>query len=57
MKTDLRDAGSNWRQQLRLTLIVVVALSFGIGANTAVAADQIIPRRLLFADEDKLNVR
>lgn len=39
------------------TTIAVLTLAVGIGANTAMAADQIIPRRFLFADEDKLNVR
>ncbi|HEU4390333.1 MAG TPA: hypothetical protein VFV34_21195, partial [Blastocatellia bacterium] len=38
-------------------LITVMTLATGISASTTIAADQLIPRRLLFADEDKLNVR
>ena len=33
------------------------ALALGIGASTARAADQLIPRRVLFADEDRWSVR
>ena len=39
-----------------LTLIAVFSLA-GIGATAAAATDQLIPRRVLFADEDKLSVR
>ena len=38
-------------------LIAVFTLALGIGATTAMATDQLIPRRLLFADEDKRSVR
>jgi len=36
---------------------LIAALTLGIGATTAMADDPLIPRRFLFADEDKLNVR
>ena len=36
---------------------LIAALTLGIGATTAMADNPLIPRRVLFADEDKLNVR
>ena len=43
-------------KKVGLTLITVLTLA-GIGVTTAAAADQLIPRRVLFADEDKFSVR
>src|SRR5262249_10360807 len=40
-----------------LLLIAVFALIQSSHATTPLADDQLIPRRILFADEDKLNVR
>jgi len=39
------------------TAIAVLTLALGIGAKAAPAPDPLIPRSVLFADEDKLNVR
>lgn len=57
LRPDLRYVARMLLQQPGCTLIVIVTLSLGIGAQTVTAAEQLIPRRALFADEDKLNVR
>ena len=39
------------------TAIAVITIALGIGAKAAPAPDPLIPRSVLFADEDKLSVR
>jgi dipeptidyl aminopeptidase/acylaminoacyl peptidase len=60
MGTILQDLSYGARMLLKkpgFTLIVALTLSPGICAKTAVATDKLIPRQILFANEDKLNVR
>ena len=40
-----------------LTLVAALSLAVSISVTTATATDQLIPRSILFAEEDKLNVR
>ena len=40
-----------------LTAVTVVSLALVLTAKAAAAPDPLIPRRILFADEDKINVR
>lgn len=50
----------SFRGRLRrsgFTAIAVLTLALGIGAKAAPAPDPLIPRSVLFADEDKLSVR
>src|ERR1044072_3385006 len=44
-------------KHLGFAAIAVLTLALGIGAKAAPAPGPLIPRSVLFADEDKLNVR
>jgi len=44
-------------QKHSILAAVVISIALGIGAKAAPAPDALIPRSVLFADQDKLNVR
>lgn len=54
---NLRYVARTLLKQPGCTLIVILTLSLGLGTRTVTATEPLIPRRALFADEDKLNVR
>jgi|SRR5215203_1706635 len=44
-------------KQISFTAIVVITFALSTGVETVLAVDPLIPRSVLFADEDKLNLR
>jgi hypothetical protein len=43
--------------KLAFSALFVISLSFGVASQSRLPVDKLIPRSIVFADEDKLNVR